>query len=76
MLLFWWSIISLFQLENEIANSFNYSYTNAYVERTNQKLKLMKRISYGYTNLERIKKSLMMIFGKLDILESSLQEAI
>ncbi len=42
--------------EQEIANSFDFKYTNAYVEGTNQKFKLMKRISYGYSNLERTKK--------------------
>lgn len=62
--------------EQEIANGFDYKYTNAYVEGTNQKVKLMKRISYGYTNLERTKKRLMIILGKRAILESSIQEAI
>ncbi len=62
--------------EKEIANSFDYNYTNAYVEGTNQKVKLMKRISYGYTNLNRTKKRLMIILGKRAILESSIQEAI
>lgn len=62
--------------EKEIANSFDFKYTNAYVEGTNQKVKLMKRISYGYTNLERTKKRLMLILGKRVILESSIQEAI
>lgn len=42
--------------EIDIANAFDYYYTNAYVEGTNQKVKLMKRISYGYTNLDRTKK--------------------
>lgn len=62
--------------EIDIANAFDYYYTNAYVEGTNQKVKLMKRISYGYTNLDRTKKRLMIIFGKRYILESSIQEAI
>ncbi len=62
--------------EQEIANSFDFKYTNAYVEGTNQKVKLMKRISYGYSNLERTKKRLMLILGKRAILESSIQEAI
>ncbi len=62
--------------EKEIANSFDFNYTNAYVEGTNQKVKLMKRISYGYTNLNRTKKRLMLILGKRAILESSIQEAI
>ncbi len=62
--------------EKEIANSFDFKYTNAYVEGTNQKVKLMKRISYGYSNLERTKKRLMLLLGKRAILKSSIQEAI
>lgn len=62
--------------EHEIANSFDFEYTNAYVEGTNQKVKLQKKISYGLSNLERTKKRMIIQFGKRDILESSIQEAI
>lgn len=62
--------------KNEIANSFDYPYTNAYVEGTNQKVKVLKRNAYGLANLPRTKKRMMYAFGKRDILESSILKAI
>ena len=42
-----------------IINSKRTPYTNAYTEGTNNKIKVLKRIGYGYRNYERFRKRIL-----------------
>lgn len=43
---------TLLKWNNEILNSFKYKYTNSSTEGKNNKINVIKRISYGFRNLE------------------------
>ena len=45
----------------EILNYFDYRYTNAYTEGMNNKIKTLKRISYGVRNFQRFRKRILWI---------------
>ena len=42
-----------------ILNSFRYRYTNAFTEGSNNTIKVLKRISYGYRRFDRFKKKIL-----------------
>ena len=46
---------------NEICNSFDYEYSNGYVEGCNNKTKILKRISYGCPNFTTLKNRRLLI---------------
>ena len=47
----------------EILNSFEYPYTNAYTEGTNNKIKVIKRNAFGMRNFQRFRNRILMATG-------------
>jgi transposase len=45
--------------EKEIINSFIYPYTNGYLEEINNKIKVIKRMSYGIRNFQRLRNKVL-----------------
>lgn len=45
--------------ENEILNMFKYNLSNGYTEGCNNKIKVLKRVSYGVRNFERFRKRIL-----------------
>jgi transposase len=41
--------------EKEIINSFTFPYTNGFIEGVNNKIKVIKRVSYGIRNFKRLR---------------------
>ena len=48
---------------SEILNYFDNRYTNGYTEGVNNKIKVIKRVSYGYRNFGRFRNRLLHIFS-------------
>ena len=46
-----------------ISNSLNTPYTNGFTEGCNNKIKVLKRLSYGYTNFRRFRNRILHIFS-------------
>lgn len=46
-----------------ILNSFQHRYTNAFTEGTNNSIKVLKRISYGYQRFDRLKKKILFVLA-------------
>ena len=44
-----------------ILNSFQHKYTNAFTEGSNNTIKVLKRISYGYRRFDRFKKKILFV---------------
>ena len=49
--------------EEYIINAIKYIYSNGIVEGMNTKIKLLKRIGYGYRNFENFRLRLMILFN-------------
>ena len=45
----------------EILNSFEYPYTNGYIEGCNNRIKVLKRVSYGMPRFKRFRRRIMHI---------------
>lgn len=43
-----------------ILNSFKYSYSNGYTEGTNNKIKVIKRIAFGFRNFDHLRKRVLL----------------
>lgn len=43
----------------EILQSFMYPYNNGYIEGVNNTIKVLKRLSYGIKNFERMRKKIL-----------------
>lgn len=48
---------------DEITNSFNYPWTNGYVEGSHNKIKVIKRTSYGYNNFHHFRIKILLAFS-------------
>ena len=46
-----------------ISNSLNTPYTNGFTEGCNNKIKVLKRLAYGYTNFRRFRNRILHIFS-------------
>ena len=46
-----------------ILNSFSTSVTNGFTEGCNNKIKVLKRIAYGYQNFDRFRNRILHIFS-------------
>ena len=55
------SIKSLKKLRKYVVNSLKYDYTNALVEGKNNKIKVIKRVSYGYRSFRNFKARIMLM---------------
>ena len=55
------SIKSLKKLRKYVVNSLKYDYTNAMVESKNNKIKVIKRVPYGYRSFRNFKARIMLI---------------
>ncbi len=44
----------------EILNYFDHRYTNGFVEGKNNRIKVIKRIAYGYRNTENFRQRIML----------------
>lgn len=50
--------------EKEILNIFRYSLSNGYTEGCNNKIKVLKRVSYGVKNFSRFRKRILLSMSK------------
>ena len=55
------SIKTLKKLRKYVVNSLKYDYTNAMVEGKNNKIKVIKRVSYGYRSFRNFKSRIMLM---------------
>lgn len=55
------SIKTLKKLRKYVVNSLKYDYTNAIVEGKNNKIKVIKRVSYGYRSFRHFKARIMLM---------------
>ena len=55
------SIKTLKKLRKYVVNSLKYDYTNAIVEGKNNKIKVIKRVSYGYRSFRNFKARIMLM---------------
>jgi len=55
------SIKTLKKLRKYVVNSLKYNYTNAIVEGKNNKIKVIKRVSYGYRSFRNFKARIMLM---------------
>ena len=55
------SIKTLKKLRKYVVNSLKYDYTNAMVEGKNNKIKVIKRVSYGYRSFRNFKARIMLM---------------
>ena len=55
------SIKTLKKLRKYVVNSLKYDYTNAIVEGKNNKIKVIKRVSYGYRSFRNFKTMIMLM---------------
>ena len=55
------SIKSLKKLRKYVLNSLKYDYTNARVKGKNNKIKVIKRVSYGYRSFRNSKARIMLM---------------
>lgn len=53
---------TLLNWQKGILNSFEVSYTNGFTEGCNNKIKVLKRNAYGYSNFERFRKRILHMF--------------
>ena len=53
--------VHLSELEQGILNSFEYPYTNGYIEGCNNRIKVLKRISFGMPRFVRFRRRIMHI---------------
>lgn len=52
---------------NYIENAMNTRYSNGLIEGINNKIKLIKRVGFGYRNFENLKKRVLIINGIVNI---------
>ena len=57
------SIKTLKKFSKYIKNTFNNNYHNGYVEGTNNFIKVIKRIAFGFKNFSRFKARIMICKG-------------
>ena len=55
------NIIQPKKLRKYVVNSLKYDYTNAIVEGKNNKIKVIKRVSYGYRSFRNFKARIMLM---------------
>lgn len=55
--------------EEYIINSLKYPYSNGVVEGINTKIKLIKRVGYGYRNFQNFRIRILLIFNLINIEE-------
>ena len=55
------NIIQPKKLRKYVLNSLKYDYTNAMVEGKNNKIKVIKRVSYGYRSFRNFKARIMLM---------------
>lgn len=48
----------------EITNSFNYPWSNGYVEGTHNKIKTVKRVAFGMRNFHHFRTKLLLVCSK------------
>jgi len=53
-------ITALHNWATPILNSFRWKYTNAFTEGSNNRIKVIKRISYGYRRFDRFRKRILL----------------
>ena len=53
---------TLLNWQKGILNSFEVPYTNGFTEGCNNKIKVLKRNAYGYSNFERFRKRILQMF--------------
>lgn len=55
--------VTLMNWGKSILNTFDYPYTNGFTEGCNNKIKVLKRNTYGYRNFERFRKRILHMFN-------------
>ena len=64
--------VTIMNWGKSILNTFDYPYTNGFTEGCNNKIKVLKRNTYGYRNFERFRKRILHMFNykKTDTLKA------
>ena len=55
------TITMLLNWSEYILNSFKYHYSNAYTEGMNNKIKVLKRVAFGFRNFENLRKRILLL---------------
>lgn len=63
------SIHSLLKFETELENSLSYKYSNGAIEGTNNLIKVIKRIAFGYRSYENFRSRILLITNTMVRLE-------
>ena len=61
------SINTLIDFKDEIFNTFNNNYHNAFIEGNNNFIKVLKRIAFGFRSFRRFKARIMICKGLIKI---------
>jgi len=49
---------------NEILNCFDHRYTNGFLEGKNNRIKVIKRVAYGYRNVANFRQRILLTNGR------------
>lgn len=55
--------VTIMNWGKSILNTFDYPYANGFTEGCNNKIKVLKRNTYGYRNFERFRKRILHMFN-------------
>ena len=55
--------VTIMNWGKSILNTFDYPHTNGFIEGCNNKIKVLKRNTYGYQNFERFRKRILHMFN-------------
>ena len=55
------SVTSLLKFEQELKNSLYYKYSNGGIEGTNNLIKVLKRIAFGYRSYENFRSRILLV---------------
>ena len=63
------SVDTLLKFERELKNSMRYKYSNGGIEGTNNLIKVIKRIAFGYRSYENFRSRILLITNTMVRLE-------
>jgi transposase len=59
------SLTAIHNWDQYILNAFDYPYTNGFTEGSNNKIKVLKRVSFGVRNFPRFRNRILHIMNKV-----------
>ena len=63
------SVESLLKFERELKNSYSYKYSNGGIEGTNNLIKVIKKIAFGYRSYENFRSCILLVTNTMVRLE-------